>query len=104
MAYLNTQERLALLNDLKTMSFNRAKGKLRKMDPKGYIAFLRNAQQSRRLFTRFDLHGMGTIVTLIEQEVDTVTPDVAYGSNMKRNKSKMELVEVVVEPMPENRT
>lgn len=104
MAYLNRAEREKLLNDLKTMKFNRAKGKLRRIDPKGKIAYFRNAQEAGKLYTRFELYGLGTVVTLIESETGTQTTDVAAGAAAVRLKPSFDLLEVVVDPMPENKT
>jgi hypothetical protein len=98
MAYLDATERAELLRDLQTMSFNRAKGKLRMMDRKGKLAVYRNAQMSGKFYTRFDLEGLGTRVTLIEREIETPQ------AQAERNTSKFELVEIIVEPTPENRT
>jgi hypothetical protein len=97
MAFLNRQERQELLNDLAQMSFNKARGKLRRLDPRGRMAFYRNAQTSGRFHTRFELEGLGTRVTLIEQEIQTPGKSPLY------NKSQFELVEVIVEPTPDNR-
>lgn len=99
MAYLNRDERAQLLNDLINMPFNRAKGKLNRMDRQGRIAYFRNMQESGRISTRFELTGLGTQVTLIEREVET-----PIDGRKDRNRSKFEMVEVVVEPTPENRT
>jgi hypothetical protein len=96
MAYLNEQERLSLLDELKDMSFNRAKGKVRGLDPKARLAFYRNAQQVGRWMTRYELPSLGTRVTLVESH-----KDVAKNSKIK---SEFELVEVIVEPTPDNRT
>lgn len=96
MAYLNEQERLALLNELKDMSFNRAKGKVRSLDPNARLAFYRNAQEVGRWMTRYELPSLGTRVTLVESH-----EDVAKNSKMK---SEFELVEVIIEPTPDNRT
>ncbi len=96
MAYLNEQERLALLNELKGMSFNRAKGKVRSLDPKARLAYYRNAQEVGRWMTRYELPSLGTRVTLVEDH-----RDVPLSSKMK---SEFELVEVIVEPTPDNRT
>lgn len=104
MAYLNRAEREQLLNELKTMSFNRAKGKLRRMDPNGRIAYFRNAQESGKLYTRFELHGMGTTVTLIERDWDKVQTTEAAGAASTRLKPGFDLIEVVVEPMASNKT
>lgn len=95
MAYLNEQQRLELLNELKQMNFNRAKGKLRRMDPKARLVFYRNAQSVGRWMTRYDLEGLGTRVTLVEEN--------RVEDKDSRLKSRWELVEVLVEPTPDNR-
>jgi hypothetical protein len=104
MAYLNRAERQKLLDELKTMKFNRAKGRLRRLDPKGRIALYRNAQVSGELHTRFELHGLGTVVTLVEGSSRTLKTTQAAGANATREKSEYVLQAVIVEPMPENRT
>ena len=104
MAYLNRQEREALLRDLTTMSFDKAKAKLRRMDPKGKLAFLRNGQASGEFHTRFDLYGSGVVVTLIERETEEQTASDKPGSAAVRLKSTFYLTQVSVEPMPENKT
>jgi hypothetical protein len=98
MAYLNKQEREALLDELANMSFNQAKGKLRRIDPKGRLAFYRNIQSPTTYHTRYELEGLGTRVTLIEREVDQPTKQAG------RVAAKFELAEVIVEPLPGNRT
>jgi hypothetical protein len=95
MAYLNEQERLALVNELKEMSFNRAKGKVRSLDPKARLAFYRNAQRVGQWMTRYELPGLGTRVTLVESHRDV--------QKNAKIKSEFELVEVIVEPTPDNR-
>jgi hypothetical protein len=97
MAFLNANERLALLEDLRKMTFRQAKWKLQKMDPKGRTAMYRNVQGVNRWLTRIDLVGLGTRVTLVEHKKDI---DESGG----RQKAEYELVEVIVEPTPENRT
>lgn len=97
MAFLNRQEREKLLNELTTLTFNKAKWKLRRLDPKGSMAFFRNMQTSGKFHTRFNLEGLGTRVTLVETQ--TQAPSKTPGFN----KSQFELVEVIVEPTPENR-
>lgn len=94
MAYLNQQERDQLLDELKTMKFNRAKGKLARMDPKGWLAYYRNVQASGEWHTRFVLDGLGTIVTLVELN--------HAANNQPRNKQRFEFVKVIVEPVPAN--
>jgi hypothetical protein len=97
MAYLTEQERDALLNELKNMTFQQAQGKLRRMDEKSRMAYYRNAQQTGRWLTRYMLPRLGTRVTLVEVHTDTAT------SKEKRLKSEYEFVEVIVEPTPDNR-
>lgn len=96
MAYLNEAERDQLLDELKTMNFKRATSKLRRMDPKGKLAIYRNNQQTGEWVTRYDLVGLGTRVTLIEDRV------IKKGERSDQN--KYELARMVVEPMPGNRT
>lgn len=95
MAFLNTQERQALLDELKSMNFNQAKWKLQHLDPKGRLAFYRNAQGVNRWMTRYVLQGLGTQVTLVEKN--------QVQQKDSKFKSKFDLVEIIVEPMPENR-
>ncbi len=97
MAYLNANERLALLEDLRKMNFNQAKWKLLHMDPQGRLAFIRNNQEVGRWMTRFDLSGLGTRVTLVERRKD-------IDRNAGRQKVEYEMDEVIVEALPENRT
>ena len=94
MSYLNAQERGELLNELKTMSFKRAKGKLARLDPKGRLVYYRNVQASGEWHTRFALEGLGTIVTLVEHSHTQ--------NNQPRNKQRFEFVSVTVEPAPFN--
>lgn len=94
MAYLNANERGQLLDELSAMKFGRAKSKLARMDPKGRLAYYRNAQQSGEWHTRFVLDGLGTIVTLVE---------VNHAKNdQPRNKQRFEFVNIIVEPTPAN--
>lgn len=97
MAFLDKNEREQLYNELKSMSFNRARGKLRRIDPKGRLAYLRNVQNVGEWVTRYELPGLGTRVTLVE----------SFETNEKRTgkiKSEYTLVNVIVEPTPENKT
>jgi hypothetical protein len=96
MAYLNTEKREALLNELRSLTFDQAKARLRRMDPDGRLAIYRNNQASDRWYTRYDLEGLGTRVTLVEKH-----GDVAGGRRMK---SYYELIEVIVEPTADNQT
>ena len=96
MAFLNQQEREALAKELRGMSFNKAKGKLNRLDPRGRLAFYRNNQGTNQHMTRFNLDGLGTRVTLVEQHAPL--------PGAVRLKSRFILIEVIVEPTPDNRT
>lgn len=99
MAFMNQQEREKLQNELKGMNFNKAKGKVRRLDPKGLLAFYRNVQNTAsQLYTRYELPGMGVRVTLVEQGSEQPISD----SN--KLQAKYELVDVQVEPTPDNKT
>lgn len=105
MAYLNQQEREKLLNELvKLNNVSRARGKLRRMDPKVKLAYMRNMQASGFYETRFDLFGLGTVVKLIERGSQHETATDKPGSAPVRLETDFTLAEVVVEPMPENKT
>lgn len=96
MAFLNTEERAKLRQDLQKMSFGAAKRKLHRLDPKARLVYLRNNQRTGVYYTRFELPGMGTRVTLVEHfDMD----QKADGRFM----SDFEFVDVVVEPTPENK-
>lgn len=98
MAYLNEQQREELLNDLKDLKFNQAKGKLRRMDPKARLIYMRNAQRTGRWMTRYDLETLGTRVTLVEQN------RVLDENKNHKLESEWEMVEIVVEPLPDNQS
>jgi hypothetical protein len=102
MAYLNQQEREKLLNELTKMSVSRARGKLRRMDSKGKLAFMRNAQATGEFLTRFDLYGLGVVVTLVERKGDSKVTTDQPGAADVRYKPDFYLSEVSVEPMPDN--
>ena len=104
MAYLNREEREKLLNELTKMKAPRARGKLRRMDPKVKLAFLRNAQESGEYWTRYDLVGLGTVVTLVERGDEEQTFTDKEGSAPVRLSKDYTLTQVMVEPMPENQT
>ncbi len=96
MAYLNAEQRQQLVNELKGMPFNRAKGKVRGMDQSARLVFYRNAQGVGRWLTRFDLPTLGTRVTLVESHKDT--------DNKGKIKSEYDLEEVIAEALPDNKT
>ena len=95
MAYLNSGERQQLLDDLLGLKFNRAKGKLTRMDPKGRLVYFRNVQKPGEWHTRFVLEGLGAVVTLVELN--------HAANDLPRNKQRFEFVNVIVEPTPDNR-
>lgn len=97
MAFLNTDERNQLRDELKQLDFVHAKRRLFLADKKGRLAFFRNAQHSGQLETRFDLDGLGTRVTLIEKHSRTLSRNGEYYD------SHYDLVDIVVEPLPGNR-
>jgi len=96
MAYLNAEQREKLVNDLKGMPFNRAKGKVRGMDQNSRLVFYRNAQGVGRWLTRFDLPTLGTRVTLVESHKDA--------DKNGKIKSEYQLAEVIAEALPGNQT
>lgn len=96
MAYLNTQERNDLQNELATLTFMQAKRKVRRMDDDSRLAFLRNVQDVDQWMTRYELPSLGTVVTLIETNEAT--------GESRHKKSKYEMVRVIVNPTPENKT
>jgi hypothetical protein len=51
MAYLNQAEREALLDELKALTFRKAKGRVRRLDPKGRLAYFRNDQRTGEVVT-----------------------------------------------------
>ncbi len=97
MAYLTKEEREKLENELKGLKFNQANGRLRRMDTHGRLAYYRNAQRVGEWWTRYELKGLGVWATLIEKHSSKDT----HTSN--RSKSVFELVDVRVEPTPDNR-
>lgn len=95
MTYLNEQQRQSLLDELAKMKFNKAKGKVRGLDPKSRLVFYRNSQGVGRWMTRYELPTLGVRVTLVESH-----EDAAHEGKLK---SEFELSEVVVEALPANK-
>lgn len=96
MAYLNQQQRDALRNELLDLKFPRAKGKVRRMDDKSRLVYLRNAQMSGQISTRYELPTLGVMVTWVEKSEPTPTKKEGI---LKQN---YELLDVVVEPTAAN--
>ena len=97
MAYLTKEQRDALQAELASLSFKQAQGKLKHMDPKGRLAYYRNAQRTDKWMTRWVLTGLGTQVTLVESNI------VSDEKKPNRIKNDYALVDVIVEPTPDNR-
>ncbi len=91
MAFLNKQERDALLDELKNLKFNQIKGRVRSKDPKSRLAYYRNVQEVDRYMTRYVLPSLGTQVTLVET------------MRLEGKNAKYTLSEIIVAPTPENR-
>lgn len=96
MAYLNTQEREELLQELSKLNYMQAKRKIRNMDPKSRLGVYRNVQDVNCWVTRYTLPSLGTKVTLIESH--------HLEGDARVKESDYDLTEVIVEPTPENRT
>ncbi len=95
MAFLNKQERDALLDELRDKDFGQIRTTINRKDTKTRLAYFRNVQETGKWMTRYILPGLGTQVTLIERIVDKET--------LKRPERDYELVEIIVEPTSENR-
>lgn len=98
MAYLTKEERDKLEEELKQLNFRRAHGKLRFMDKQGRLAYFRNAQGANKWMTKMILTSLGTQVTLVEsnryrQKID----------KENRVHNDYDLIDVIVEPTPDNR-
>ncbi len=98
MAYLTKEERATLESELKQMNFRQAHGKLQGMDHKGRLAYYRNAQKTHKWMTRHILTSLGTQVTLVESNSFRENPD-----KQNRVHNEYNLIDVIVEPTPDNR-
>ncbi|MCY3947159.1 MAG: hypothetical protein OXF44_12870 [Anaerolineaceae bacterium] len=97
MAYLTASQRADLQRELEQLSFRRANGRLKRMDPMGRMAYYRNAQNTGEWTTKHILAGLGTQVTLVEVNLAKATdrPD--------RVRNEYTLADVIVEATPDNR-
>jgi hypothetical protein len=91
MAYMNKQERDALLDELKDKRFARCQRILTLKDDKVRLAYYRNVQETDRWMTRYVLPTMGVQVTLVER------------LELKGTKKDYTLTEIIVEPTADNR-
>lgn len=104
MGYLNSQQRESLRNELLKLKFNQAKGRIRRLDAKGRVAFLKNAQTSGVLHTAYDLPTLGVRVVLVENEQHIVDETDNPGSTPTLMASKTEFIDVIVQPLDANKT
>jgi hypothetical protein len=102
MAYYTSQQREALRSELKKLKFNQAKGRIRRLDAKGRIAFLKNSQTTGVLHTAYDLPTLGIRVILVESETHVVDETNNAGSTPTLLASKTEFVDVLVQPLAGN--
>lgn len=93
MAYMNKQERDAMLDKMNGATFQQIRGIVNSTDKQARIAYYRNAQLSGKWMTRYIMEGAGTIVTLTEEQIH----------NERRNRTEYRIVEIVVEPTKDNR-
>lgn len=103
MAYLNSQQRESLRNELVKLKFNQAKGRIRRLDAKGKIAFLKNSQLTGVLHTAYDLPTLGVRVILVESDGHVVDETDNAGSTPTLMASKTEFVDVLVQPLDANK-
>jgi hypothetical protein len=96
MAFLDANERAALLEELRHLTFNQAKGRLQRLDPKARLAIYRNVQNVNQWMTRYELPSKGTRVTLIEEQA-------LKDDKGDRDKVQYVLKQVIVEPTAQNR-
>lgn len=96
MAYLTKDQRDALKAEFEDMKFNQANGKL-KRTAHSRLAFYRNAQLTGEWMTKWVLPDLGTQVTLIESNIFKVK------DKPNRVKNTYQLVDVIVEPTPDNK-
>ncbi len=93
MAPMTQQEREKLARELAELSFNKASGKVRRLDARGRLAYFRNSQSPTQLYTRYELPTLGVAVTLIEGVEEKAI------ENSPRFKSEYKLQEVIVEAL-----
>lgn len=98
MAYLNAQQRDQLRDELKTMKLGRAKGKVKGMDRKSRLVLYRNMQRVGEFTTTYELPTLGVKVSMIE--ADTLGESVSKGT---ANKKTYDLLDVLVNPTPDNK-
>lgn len=95
MAFLDKDERDALLDDIKDKKFNQIRGYIHRRDNQARLAYYRNVQESGQWMTRYVLEGLGTVVTLYEGL------DEENEGWFKRRKYQID--KIVVQPTAQNR-
>lgn len=98
LTYLNAQQREELLNELKGMPFKKARGRLNRIDRRGKLRYHRNSQASGEVHTMYVLETLGTKVTLVEK------PLVDIDAQPGTYKPDYKLIDVIVEPLPDNQS
>ncbi len=89
---MSQDEQQKLAQELVNSNLYRAKGRLRRLDPKNSMAFFRNAQSPTTLHTRFDLPQKGVSVTLVESMEEKPTRGNTF-------KPVYKMVQVIIEPL-----
>lgn len=95
MAFMNKDERDALLDEIKDKKFNQIRGYVHRKDADARLAYYRNVQESGHWMTRYVLEGLGTKVTVYEK--------INEQDKGWFNKRKYEITQIVIEPTDENR-
>jgi len=98
MAYLNKEQRDQLQAELKQAGFRAANGRLKRIDRKGRLKYFRNAQRTHEWLTKYILAGLGTEVTLVE--TNRYNDKLGKANRVDNN---YDLIDVIVEPTPDNR-
>ena len=96
MAYINQQQRDHLRNELLQLSYNKAKGRINRIDPNSRLRYWRNAQRTGEWHTAYDMPALGVTVALVETIDPAPTGERIY-------KRSYNFVDVRVDPLPENK-
>lgn len=91
MAYMNKQDRDALLDELRGKRFARCQRILTLKDAKVRLAYYRNVQEVDRWMTRYVLPTLGVQATLVEKLA------------LQGSKKVYTLQEIIIEPTADNR-
>lgn len=94
MAFLNKDERDALLDEIKDKKFNQIRGYVHRKDSETRLRYFRSVQESGYWLTGYILETLGTKVTVYER--------INEENKGWFNKRKYEISKIVVEPTEEN--